>query len=96
MRLFLLVCLPLTCTHTQAKPRFAVVVPSRELPEVLHVFVNNSNSNRSWGTPSATWRLPVFVKLHKVGGTTLADLFECLAHLTDVMPPDLLAAVPVM
>lgn len=42
---------------------------------------------RTWGNETSTFTVPVFVKLHKVGSTTIFELFECLYHITDVLPP---------
>ena len=62
----------------------AAVVTAREPSDTSTIHVNATGA---WGSPADRFTVPVFVKLHKVGSTTIFELFECLQHITDLLPP---------
>ena len=68
-----------------ARALFFTAVVSAHDPSNSSIF--HVNATGAWGSPTSRFTVPVFVKLHKVGSTTIFELFECLQHITDVVPP---------
>ncbi len=82
---------PMTLVSHAKTPRvvsrallLAAVVTAREPSDTSTIHVNATGA---WGSPADRFTVPVFVKLHKVGSTTIFELFECLQHITDLLPP---------